>query len=78
MLFNSIAMLFIGRLVEQLYGRLVLLGAFLITAIAGGLFWVFVAMLVFAVFQLLGTALMVRGKSQEPISRTEAFEAIAG
>lgn len=39
-LFNSIAMLFIGRLVEQLYGRLVLLGAFLITAIAGGLFWV--------------------------------------
>ena len=39
-LFNSIAMLFIGRLVEQLYGRLVLLGVFLITAIAGGLFWV--------------------------------------
>jgi membrane associated rhomboid family serine protease len=38
-LFNSIAMLFIGRLVEQLYGRLVLLGAFLITAIAGGLLW---------------------------------------
>ena len=39
-LFNGIAMLFIGRLVEQLYGRLVLLGTFLITAIAGGLFWV--------------------------------------
>jgi membrane associated rhomboid family serine protease len=39
-LFNSIAMLFIGRLVEQLYGRLVLLGVFLITAIAGGLLWV--------------------------------------
>jgi membrane associated rhomboid family serine protease len=39
-LFNGIAMLFIGRLVEQLYGRLVLLGVFLITAIAGGLFWV--------------------------------------
>jgi membrane associated rhomboid family serine protease len=39
-LFNSIAMLFIGRLVEQLYGRLVLVGVFLITAIAGGLFWV--------------------------------------
>jgi membrane associated rhomboid family serine protease len=39
-LFNSIAMLFIGRLVEQLYGRLVFLGAFLITAICGGLFWV--------------------------------------
>ena len=33
-------MLFIGRLVEQLYGRLVLLGVFLITAIAGGLLWV--------------------------------------
>ena len=39
-LFNGIAMLFIGRLLEQLYGRLVLLGAFLITAIGGGLFWV--------------------------------------
>jgi membrane associated rhomboid family serine protease len=39
-LFNSIAMLFIGRLVEQLYGRLVLLGVFLITAIAGGLLWI--------------------------------------
>jgi membrane associated rhomboid family serine protease len=37
---SSVAMLFIGRLVEQLYGRLVLLGTFLITAIAGGLFWV--------------------------------------
>jgi membrane associated rhomboid family serine protease len=42
-LFNSIAMLFIGRLVEQLYGRLVLLGAFLITAIGGGLLWVAVS-----------------------------------
>ena len=42
-LFNSIAMLFIGRLVEQLYGRLVLLGVFLITAIAGGLLWVAVS-----------------------------------
>jgi membrane associated rhomboid family serine protease len=39
-LFNSIAMLFIGRLVEQLYGRLVLLGVFLITAVGGGLLWV--------------------------------------
>jgi membrane associated rhomboid family serine protease len=46
-LFNSIAMLFIGRLVEQLYGRLVLLGAFLITAIAGGLFWVGLSQLPF-------------------------------
>jgi membrane associated rhomboid family serine protease len=42
-LFNGIAMLFIGRLVEQLYGRLVLIGAFLITAIAGGLLWVAVS-----------------------------------
>jgi membrane associated rhomboid family serine protease len=46
-LFNSIAMLFIGRLVEQLYGRLVLLGVFLITAIAGGLFWVGISQLPF-------------------------------
>ncbi|HEY6470643.1 MAG TPA: rhomboid family intramembrane serine protease [Candidatus Dormibacteraeota bacterium] len=46
-LFNSIAMLFIGRLVEQLYGRLVLLGTFLITAIAGGLFWVGISQLPF-------------------------------
>jgi membrane associated rhomboid family serine protease len=46
-LFNSIAMLFIGRLVEQLYGRLVFLGAFLITAIAGGLFWVGISQLPF-------------------------------
>ena len=42
-LFNGIAMLFIGRLVEQLYGRLVLLGVFLITAVGGGLFWVAVS-----------------------------------
>jgi rhomboid protease GluP len=46
-LFNSIAMLFIGRLVEQLYGRLVLLGAFLATAIGGGLFWIGVSHLPF-------------------------------
>jgi rhomboid protease GluP len=38
-LFNGLAMLWIGRLVEQLYGRLVLLGVFLITAVAGGLMW---------------------------------------
>ncbi len=41
-------MLFIGRLVEQLYGRLVLLGTFLITAIGGGLFWVGVSHLPFS------------------------------
>ena len=39
-LFNGLAMLWIGRLVEQLYGRLVLVGTFLITAVAGGLFWI--------------------------------------
>jgi membrane associated rhomboid family serine protease len=38
--FNSLAMLWIGRLVEQLYGRLVLLGTFLITAVLGALVWV--------------------------------------
>jgi membrane associated rhomboid family serine protease len=32
-------MLWIGRLVEQLYGRLVLVGAFLVTAILGGIVW---------------------------------------
>ena len=37
--FNALAMLYIGRLVEQLYGRLVLLGTFLITAVVGGLLW---------------------------------------
>lgn len=39
-LFNGLAMLWIGRLVEQLYGRLVLIGTFLITAVAGGLVWI--------------------------------------
>jgi membrane associated rhomboid family serine protease len=39
-LFNGVAMLYIGRLVEQLYGRLVLLGAFLVTVVTGGLLWV--------------------------------------
>ena len=37
---NALAMFFIGRLVEQLYGRLVLVGTFIITAVLGGLFWV--------------------------------------
>ena len=37
---NALAMFFIGRLVEQLYGRLVLLGTFVLTAVLGGLFWV--------------------------------------
>ena len=42
-LFNGVAMFYIGRLVEQLYGRLMLAGVFLLTAAAGGLFWVLCA-----------------------------------
>lgn len=42
-LFNSFAMFYIGRLVEQLYGRLMLIGVFLLTAVGGGLFWVLCA-----------------------------------
>jgi membrane associated rhomboid family serine protease len=38
--FNSLAMLWIGRVVEQLYGRLVLLSVFLITAVIGGAIWI--------------------------------------
>jgi membrane associated rhomboid family serine protease len=38
--FNALAMLWIGRIVEQLYGRVVLLSTFVITAAAGGLVWV--------------------------------------
>jgi rhomboid protease GluP len=38
--FNGLAMFWIGRLVEQLYGRLVLVGAFLLTAVAGNLLWI--------------------------------------
>jgi rhomboid protease GluP len=37
---NGFALFLIGRLVEQLYGRLVLLGAFVLTAGLGGAFWV--------------------------------------
>jgi membrane associated rhomboid family serine protease len=39
-LFNGFAMYYIGRLVEQLYGRLVLLGVFLACVVAGNLLWV--------------------------------------
>ena len=38
-LFNGLAMLWIGRIVEQLYGRLVLLGVFIATAVLGGVVW---------------------------------------
>ncbi|HEV7680255.1 MAG TPA: rhomboid family intramembrane serine protease [Candidatus Dormibacteraeota bacterium] len=40
LLFNGFAMLYVGRLVEQLYGRLVLLGVFLLAVAGGGLLWV--------------------------------------
>jgi membrane associated rhomboid family serine protease len=40
LIFNSMAMYFVGRLVEQLYGRLVLVATFLVTAVGGGLVWV--------------------------------------
>ncbi len=39
-LFNGLAMFWIGRLVEQLYGRLVLLASFLATAVCGALVWI--------------------------------------
>ncbi|MEO8898064.1 MAG: rhomboid family intramembrane serine protease [Candidatus Dormibacter sp.] len=39
-LFNGLAMYWVGRLVEQLYGRLALVSTFLITAVGGGLLWV--------------------------------------
>jgi rhomboid protease GluP len=39
LIFNSLAMWFIGRLVEQLYGRLVLVTTFLLTAVGGGSLW---------------------------------------
>jgi membrane associated rhomboid family serine protease len=37
---NALALYFLGGLVEQLYGRLVLLGTFLATAALGDLFWI--------------------------------------
>ena len=46
--------------------------------IAGGLIWVFVAMLAFAVLQVIATVFMVPGRSHDPISRVEALEAMAG
>ena len=48
------------------------------TMISGGLLWVFVAMLLFAIAQVLTTTRMSRGKSPEPVSRIEALEAITG
>jgi membrane associated rhomboid family serine protease len=37
---NSMALFLLGGLVEQLYGRLVLVGTFLLTAALGDLFWI--------------------------------------
>ena len=45
--------------------------------IANGLLWVFVAMLIFACLQILATAMMVRGRSDQPLTRAEAIEALA-
>lgn len=45
--------------------------------IADGLSWVFVAMLAFACLQILATSMMVRGRSEEPLTRAEAIEAMA-
>lgn len=42
-LFNCLAMLWIGRMVEQLYGRLVLLGTFLLTGAAGAVLWILIS-----------------------------------
>jgi rhomboid protease GluP len=42
-LYNGLAMFYIGRLVEQLYGRLMLIGVFVLTAAFGGVFWVLCA-----------------------------------
>lgn len=38
--FNSLAMFYVGSLVEQLYGRLILVATFLLTAVVGSLVWV--------------------------------------
>jgi MFS family permease len=45
--------------------------------IADGLLWVFLAMLAFACLQILVTALMPRGRSQQSLTRAEAIEAMA-
>jgi MFS family permease len=45
--------------------------------ISSGMLWVFVAILICAVFQLVATALMPEGKSEEPLTRAETIEAIA-
>src|SRR5205085_1486048 len=45
---------------------------------ASGLIWVFAGMLMFAVLQLIVTAMMAPGKADHPISKAEAIEAMAG
>ena len=77
---NCLGLWFLGRPIEQLYGRLVLLGTFLITAIGGGVFWTLCAAAGIAgpgigygasggVFGLMGLILMigrVQGRSLPP------------
>ncbi|MDB5354860.1 MAG: arabinose efflux permease family protein [Phycisphaerales bacterium] len=46
--------------------------------IAGGLTWVFAAMLIFAAMQLLASLFMPGKKAAGPISKAEAMEAMAG
>jgi MFS family permease len=46
--------------------------------ISGGLLWVFVAILVFAVLGLAVSLLMPRKKANHAVTRTEALEALAG
>ena len=46
--------------------------------ISGGLLWVFVAMVLFAILQAIATLFMPGGRSPDQISRIEALEAAAG
>ena len=40
--------------------------------ISGGLLWVFVAILIFAILQLIATAFMPPGRSTEPLTRARS------
>jgi MFS family permease len=46
--------------------------------ISGGLLWVFVAMVGFAVASVIVSSMMSAGKTEEPIGASEAMEAMAG
>jgi hypothetical protein len=47
-------------------------------AMAGGLIWVFVAMLIVAILQLAVSALMANRRSGHTVRASEAIEAMAG